>query len=183
MKLSFMYGWLGDSSLRPQAFRHFLTVLCHGQMLSKLRKRQDQKNIPINSLFLADHDYDKHSLQVLVLSRSLAVKTLQLEMEYIHAALEDEAVDVAQGTKDAGFLLSRWPHSSKSSKQDDFLRDKILLESRELYSSPFCQFPDLVNMFWVKHLQMCLADDYCHQIETLFSLLLQRYLCLSVASQ
>ena len=45
--------------------------------------------------------------QVLILSRTLAVKTLQLELEYIFAALEDEALDVAQGTKDAGFLLSR----------------------------------------------------------------------------
>lgn len=43
------------------------------------------------------------------LSKTLAVKTLQLEMEYIFAALEDEALDVAQGTEDAGFLLSRCP--------------------------------------------------------------------------
>lgn len=50
---------------------------------------------------------ESRGMQVLVLSRTLAVKTLQLEMEYIFAALEDEAVDVAQGTKDAGFLLSR----------------------------------------------------------------------------
>lgn len=35
------------------------------------------------------------------------MKTLQLELEYIYAALEDEALDVAQGTQDAGFLLSR----------------------------------------------------------------------------
>ena len=47
------------------------------------------------------------AMQVLVLSRTLAVKTLQLELGYIFAALEDEALDVAQGTKDAGFLLSR----------------------------------------------------------------------------
>ncbi len=48
------------------------------------------------------------SWQVTELSKTLAVKTLQLEMEYIFAALEDEALDVAQGTEDAGFLLSRY---------------------------------------------------------------------------
>lgn len=46
-------------------------------------------------------------MQVLVLSRTLAVKTLQLELEYICSALEDEALDVVQGTQDAGFLLTR----------------------------------------------------------------------------
>ena len=45
--------------------------------------------------------------QVTTLSKELAVKTLQLEMEYIFAALEDEAMDVAQDTEQAGFLLSR----------------------------------------------------------------------------
>lgn len=46
-------------------------------------------------------------MQVTTLSKELAVKTLQLEMEYIFGALEDEALDVAQDTENAGFLLSR----------------------------------------------------------------------------
>ena len=46
--------------------------------------------------------------QVTTLSKELAVKTLQLEMEYIFGALEDEALDVAQDLEGAGFLLSRY---------------------------------------------------------------------------
>ncbi len=42
------------------------------------------------------------------MSKELAVKTLQLEMEYIFGALEDEALDVAQDLEGAGFLLSRY---------------------------------------------------------------------------
>ena len=41
------------------------------------------------------------------ISRSLAVRTLQLEMVYVFGGLEDEALDIAQGTSSAGFLLFR----------------------------------------------------------------------------
>lgn len=41
------------------------------------------------------------------LSRTLAVRTLQLEMEYIFSCLEDEALDIAQDLKGAGYLLLR----------------------------------------------------------------------------
>ena len=41
------------------------------------------------------------------LSRALAVRTLQLEMEYIFGCLEDEALDIAQDLKGAGYLLLR----------------------------------------------------------------------------
>jgi len=57
---------------------------------------------------VSSHVRSEECSQVTALSKTLAVKTLQLEMEYIFAALEDEAIDVAQGTEDAGFLLSRY---------------------------------------------------------------------------
>ena len=41
------------------------------------------------------------------LSQALAVRTLQLELEYIAGALEDEALDIGQGTQNPTFLLSR----------------------------------------------------------------------------
>ncbi len=41
------------------------------------------------------------------ISRSLAVRTLQLEMVYVFGVLEEEALDVAQGTSSAGFILFR----------------------------------------------------------------------------
>lgn len=36
-----------------------------------------------------------HTQEVLRLSRELALRTLQLEMEYAYRALEDEALDIA----------------------------------------------------------------------------------------
>ena len=51
---------------------------------------------------MRDLDEDVSSL-----SRTLAVRTLQLEMEYIYGCLEDEALDVAQDLKGAGYLLLR----------------------------------------------------------------------------
>ena len=51
---------------------------------------------------MRDLDEDVSSL-----SRTLAVRTLQLEMEYVYSALEEEALDVAQDLKGAGFLLLR----------------------------------------------------------------------------
>lgn len=41
------------------------------------------------------------------ISRSLAVRTLQLEMAYVFGVLEEEALDIAQGTSSRGFLLFR----------------------------------------------------------------------------
>lgn len=41
------------------------------------------------------------------LSRALAVRTLQLELEYIYGCLEEEALDIGQGTQNPTFLLSR----------------------------------------------------------------------------
>lgn len=38
----------------------------------------------------------------------VAVRTLQLQLEYVAASLEDEILDIAQNTQDAGFLLFRW---------------------------------------------------------------------------
>ena len=46
-------------------------------------------------------------MQVAALSQELAVRTLQLEMEWVYNTLEDEALDIAQGTRAAGFLLLR----------------------------------------------------------------------------
>lgn len=51
---------------------------------------------------LRDMDEDVSSL-----SRTLAVRTLQLEMEYIFSCIEDEALDIAQDLKGAGYLLLR----------------------------------------------------------------------------
>ncbi len=51
---------------------------------------------------LRDMDEDVSSL-----SRTLAVRTLQLEMEYIFSCLEDETLDIAQDLKGAGYLLLR----------------------------------------------------------------------------
>lgn len=45
--------------------------------------------------------------QVGALSRALAIRTLQLELEYIYGCLEDEALDIGQGTQNPSFLLSR----------------------------------------------------------------------------
>ncbi|CAK0783736.1 hypothetical protein CVIRNUC_006935 [Coccomyxa viridis] len=45
--------------------------------------------------------------EVGALSRALAVRTLQLELEYICGCLEDEALDIGQGTQNPAFLLSR----------------------------------------------------------------------------
>ena len=45
--------------------------------------------------------------QVGALSRALAVRTLQLEMEYVYSYLEEEALDIAQGSQAAGWLLFR----------------------------------------------------------------------------
>lgn len=42
------------------------------------------------------------------LSRGLAIKTLQLQMEYVASSLEDEALDIAQDTQNAGFFLLRY---------------------------------------------------------------------------
>ena len=44
---------------------------------------------------------------VAALTRNAALRSLQLEAEAAYGALEDEALDVAQGTQDAGFLLFR----------------------------------------------------------------------------
>ena len=44
---------------------------------------------------------------VAALTRAAALRSLQLEAEAAYGALEDEALDVAQGTQDAGFLLFR----------------------------------------------------------------------------
>ena len=41
------------------------------------------------------------------LSRALAVRTLQLQMEYIYGCIEDEALDIAQ-SKNTSVLLLRW---------------------------------------------------------------------------
>ena len=46
-------------------------------------------------------------IQVAELSRALAVRTLQLQMEYVAGCLEDEALDIVQNTQNAGFLLFR----------------------------------------------------------------------------
>ena len=35
------------------------------------------------------------------------MRTLQLELEYICGCLEDEALDIGQGTQNPAFLLSR----------------------------------------------------------------------------
>ena len=51
---------------------------------------------------MRDLDEDVSSL-----SRTLAVRTLQLEMEYIYGCLEEEALDVAQDLQGAGYLLLR----------------------------------------------------------------------------
>lgn len=45
------------------------------------------------------------------LSRGLAVRTLQLELEYIYGCLEEEALDIGQGTQNPTFLLSRQVHN------------------------------------------------------------------------
>ena len=45
--------------------------------------------------------------QVGALSRALAVRTLQLEMEHVYGYLEEEALDIAQGSQAAGWLLFR----------------------------------------------------------------------------
>lgn len=45
--------------------------------------------------------------EVGALSRALAIATLQLELEYIYGCLEDEALDIGQGTQNPSFLLSR----------------------------------------------------------------------------
>ena len=44
------------------------------------------------------------------------MRTLQLELEYICGCLEDEALDIGQGTQNPAFLLSRQvcPPSSSS---------------------------------------------------------------------
>lgn len=55
---------------------------------------------------LRDMDEDVSSL-----SRTLAVRTLQLEMEYIFSCIEDEALDIAQDLKGAGYLLLRYINS------------------------------------------------------------------------
>lgn len=46
-------------------------------------------------------------VQVGALSRALAVRTLQLEMEHVYGYLEEEALDIAQGSQAAGWLLFR----------------------------------------------------------------------------
>ena len=46
--------------------------------------------------------------EVSALSRALAVRTLQLEMEFIYGCLEDEAMDITQGTSAAAFMLFRY---------------------------------------------------------------------------
>ena len=51
-------------------------------------------------------------MQVGALSRALAVRTLQLELEYIYSCLEEEALDIGQGTQNPTFLLSRQVSSS-----------------------------------------------------------------------
>jgi hypothetical protein len=40
--------------------------------------------------------------EVMALSRLLAVRTLQLEMEYIYRSLEDEALDIGVGSSGGG---------------------------------------------------------------------------------
>ena len=52
-------------------------------------------------------------VQVGALSRALAVRTLQLELEYIYGCLEEEALDIGQGTQNPTFLLSRQVSSSR----------------------------------------------------------------------
>lgn len=46
--------------------------------------------------------------EVSALSRALAVRTLQLEMEFIYGCLEDEAMDITQGISAAAFMLFRY---------------------------------------------------------------------------
>ena len=51
-------------------------------------------------------------LQVADLSRMLAVRTLQLQLEYVAASLEDETLDIVQNAQNAGFLLFRVAHAA-----------------------------------------------------------------------
>ena len=55
--------------------------------------------------------YRVGAVQVEDLSRALAVRTLQLQLEYVAGSLEDETLDIAQNTQNAGFLLFRHARS------------------------------------------------------------------------
>ena len=46
-------------------------------------------------------------MQVTEVSRALAVHTMQLQMEYVAASLEDEALDLAERSPSAQLLLNR----------------------------------------------------------------------------
>ena len=47
------------------------------------------------------------TVQVTEVSRALAVHTMQLQMEYVAASLEDEALDLAERSPSAQLLLNR----------------------------------------------------------------------------
>jgi hypothetical protein len=44
------------------------------------------------------------SQEVLRLSRELAIRTLQIELEYIYAALEEETADIVGNDMDGGWV-------------------------------------------------------------------------------
>ena len=54
--------------------------------------------------------YHTANVQVTEVSRALAVHTMQLQMEYVAASLEDEALDLAERSPSAQLLLNRYRH-------------------------------------------------------------------------
>ncbi|KAK9821246.1 hypothetical protein WJX74_000565 [Apatococcus lobatus] len=76
------------------------------QEMSKVREsRLRGAGIPNRARMASElRDMDN---EVSALSRALAVRTLQLEMEFIYGCLEDEAMDITQGTNAAAFMLFR----------------------------------------------------------------------------
>ncbi len=88
--------------------------------------------------------------EVSALARTLAVRTLQLEMEFIYGCLEDEAMDITQGASASAFMLFRsppppsWPLSKRPRQHDKF----VLIGICRLYGrneltppSPFSSLP------------------------------------------
>lgn len=79
---------------------------------------------------MRDLDEDVSSL-----SRTLAVRTLQLEMEYIYNCLEDEALDVAQDLQGAGYLLLRYTLNART-RDTPYSGMHLMLKHKFVCKSP-----------------------------------------------
>ncbi|KAK9810635.1 hypothetical protein WJX73_006190 [Symbiochloris irregularis] len=99
-----------DADLRASQ----ISMLSHNidTLEKKLQEASKTREVKLRKTGMADRarlaaELRDMDLEVTELTRALAVRTLQLQMEYVAASLEDETLEIVQNTPNAGFLLFR----------------------------------------------------------------------------